>query len=146
MRILGAVLPLGVPVAFLYSAVPQVTDDTPRVMRYQRHRVVAAESLEIPVFLTSGGVDDEPAVAEAAAVDEEPAVEGPLTESLRLIGTVGGPPWRAVISAEQGGRGLATVGISDTLAGYTIVWINRDSVVLEKQERRIVLSLRESWQ
>ena len=59
-----------------------------------------------------------------------------------LVGIVGGPPWQAVFEADGGAEGSVVVSIGETVAGYRILKIDANHVVLQATDTTISIRLR----
>jgi hypothetical protein len=96
-------------------------------------------------------------LAAAASATARSALFGRLTQSsrtpgmpmrppvvagkLELRGVVGGPPWIAVIAGLPGVNGAASLRVGDSVAGYSVTNISRDSVKLRRASTRFTLGL-----
>lgn len=62
-----------------------------------------------------------------------PAPAAPLVR-IALQGTIGGPPWRAIISGVPGHEGTVMVSSGDTLGVVVIRRVNKDSVTVRVKD------------
>ena len=64
------------------------------------------------------------------------ATVAPVIPMLRIAlqGTIGGPPWHAIISGVPGHAGTIIVSSGDTLGGISIRKVNRDSVTIRVKD------------
>lgn len=60
---------------------------------------------------------------------------------IALQGTIGGPPWQAILSGIPGHDGTAVVHSGDTLGGITIRRVSRDSVVVRVKDSTWTVTL-----
>lgn len=60
----------------------------------------------------------------------------PPAPAIRIVlqGTIGGPPWHAIISGVPGHAGTIVVSSGDTLGGVTIRRVKRDSVTVRVKD------------
>lgn len=63
------------------------------------------------------------------------------TIHIALQGTIGGPPWQAILSGIPGHDGTAVVHGGDTLGGITIRRVSRDSVVVRVKDSTWTVTL-----
>lgn len=71
------------------------------------------------------------------------AAAAPMTPAIRIAlqGTIGGPPWHAIISGVPGHDGTIVVSAGDTLGGVLIRRINRDSVTVRVKDSTWTVTL-----
>lgn len=71
------------------------------------------------------------------------ATAAPVTPAIRIAlqGTIGGPPWHAIISGVPGHDGTIVVSAGDTLGGVTIRRVNRDSVTVRVKDSTWTVAL-----
>ena len=62
-----------------------------------------------------------------------PPPSGPPVR-IALQGTIGGPPWRAIVSGIPGHDGTIVVSSGDTLGGVTIRRVDRDGVTVRVKD------------
>jgi hypothetical protein len=60
---------------------------------------------------------------------------------IALQGTIGGPPWHAIISGVPGHEGTVVVSSGDTLGGISIRRVNRDSVTVRIKDSTWTVTL-----
>jgi len=67
----------------------------------------------------------------------------PAAPPVRLVlrGTIGGPPWRAVLSGVPGHGGTVIVGPGDTLGGVSVRMVTRSGATVRAQDSTWVLTL-----
>lgn len=65
---------------------------------------------------------------------------------LILKGTVGGPPWQAIMSGIPGKDGNVVLAQGDTVAGYKIKRIKRDTAIVQGDDSTMTLTVRQGWQ
>jgi hypothetical protein len=60
----------------------------------------------------------------------------PVIPAIRIAlqGTIGGPPWSAILSGIPGHEGTVVVSAGDTLGGVSIRRVNRDSVIVRVKD------------
>jgi len=78
------------------------------------------------------------------AVEEEPAPPPP-PPALTLLGTVGGPPWQALLSGIPGKSGTVVAQAGDLLGGVTVQAVSRDSAVVSWADTTWTLVVRRPW-
>jgi hypothetical protein len=90
------------------------------------------------VALLFGEGIEEPTTDQSTEAPPEPVPEASAFPSVRAIV---GPPWRVVLvqGGSTGEGRVATVG--DTLFGFTVVGVRRDSVVLQIAGRNVALAI-----
>lgn len=69
-----------------------------------------------------------------------PVVQQPAIQ-IALHGTIGGPPWRAIISGVPGHDGTIVVAPGDTLGGVTIKNVTRDGVTVRVRDSSWTVNL-----
>lgn len=67
----------------------------------------------------------------------------PTVSAIRIAlqGTIGGPPWRAIISGVPGHDGTIVVSAGDTLGGVTIRRVSRDSITVRVKDSTWAVTL-----
>lgn len=88
--------------------------------------------------------DRAPADNAAAAVGPPPSAEQVLLPGtqISLRGILGGPPWTAVLQGIPGTSNTAVMRLGDTLSGFTLARVRRDTVVVRGLGRVFTLTLR----
>jgi hypothetical protein len=79
--------------------------------------------------------------AVSTAIESEPS---PIRQ-LVLAGVAGGPPWVAVIDHVPGLPGSGVLHVGDTLAGFIVLRIAPDTLVLRHGDTTVVLTPRPTW-
>ena len=69
-----------------------------------------------------------------------PVPSGPPVR-IALQGTIGGPPWRAIVSGIPGHDGTIIVSSGDTLGGVTIRRVDRDGVTVRVKDSTWTVTL-----
>jgi hypothetical protein len=64
---------------------------------------------------------------------------------LQLTGILGGPPWQAVLNGFPGHDGSVVAREGQTVEGFVICRITRDTVVVEGVDTTYVLTVRRAW-
>lgn len=72
------------------------------------------------------------------AVPQAPAAP---TIHIALQGTIGGPPWQAILSGVPGHDGTTIVRSGDTLGGIAIRRVSRDSVIVRVKDSTWAVTL-----
>jgi hypothetical protein len=85
-------------------------------------------------------------VAFAAQGDGAPVAPRAPRPPLAMAGSVGGPPWSAILDGVPGHDGSLIVTAGDTVAGLRIKSVRRDSVVVQGADTTWRLGVRKSWQ
>lgn len=89
-----------------------------------------------------------------SAVPYKPGFEGappppppprPPRPNLALSGTIGGPPWAALIEGMPGREGSILVRQGDLLGDFRIALVTRDSVIVEGADTTWNLKLKRVW-
>ncbi len=70
-----------------------------------------------------------------------PSAQTTPTIRIALQGTIGGPPWHAIISGVPGHDGTIVVSAGDTLGGVAIRRVNRDSVTVRVKDSTWTVTL-----
>ncbi|SRR6185312_7105199 len=89
-------------------------------------------------------VDRKPAmVAFSIAASGVPAPPVPAAPIVRIVlhGTIGGPPWRAIISGIPGRDGTIVVSSGDTLGTVAIRSVNKDGVTVRVRDSTWTVTL-----
>lgn len=108
-----------------------------------------ATLVDIPEGPTTDSLDDASVLAtdanpfrwDRSAADPSAQAAGPLggtipgavsapAVQISLRGILGGPPWTAVLTGVPGAPGAVVLRVGDTIAGFSIVRIRRDTVVV----------------
>lgn len=85
------------------------------------------------------------AVAFVPQGEAAPAPPRPPRPSLAMTGSVGGPPWSAILEGVPGREGSVMVSAGDTIGGLRIRSVRRDSVVVQGADTTWRLGVRKSW-
>lgn len=72
-------------------------------------------------------------------------VTHPARPSLSLVGTLGGPPWQAVVDGIPAQPTGAVVREGQRLGELMVIRVSRDTVIIEGADTTWVLTLREPW-
>lgn len=72
-------------------------------------------------------------------------VSPPPRPVLVLAGTVGGPPWAALVEGIPGREGAVLVRAGDVLGTITVRTVKRDTVTIQAQDTVWRLSLKKPW-
>jgi hypothetical protein len=64
---------------------------------------------------------------------------------LVLAGTVGGPPWAALVEGIPGREGAVLVRAGDVLGTLTVRTVKRDTVTIQARDTVWRLSLKKPW-
>lgn len=75
-----------------------------------------------------------------------PAPQAPHRPELRLLGTIGGPPWQALLAGIPGRAGGTIVSQGQEIEGLRMRRITRDSLVVEGSDTTWRLGVRTLWQ
>lgn len=65
--------------------------------------------------------------------------------ALALAGTVGGPPWSALVEGVPGRDGAVLVRAGDVLGLLTVRTVKRDTVIVQARDTTWRLSLKKPW-
>ena len=82
----------------------------------------------------------------AATEAAPPPAPRPPRPTLAVAGIVGGPPWEAIITGIPGRSEAALVRRGDTLGGFHVRSITRDTVRISGMDTMWVMTIREAWQ
>lgn len=81
------------------------------------------------------------------AVESAPsAVARPPRPALAVSGIIGGPPWEALLEGVPGRQGSALVRRGDTLGGFRVRSISKDTVKVSGLDTTWTLTIRRAWQ
>lgn len=72
-------------------------------------------------------------------------VQPPPRPVLVLAGTVGGPPWAALVEGIPGREGAVLVRAGDVLGTLTVRTVKRDTVTIQARDTVWRLSLKKPW-
>lgn len=70
-----------------------------------------------------------------------PPVPAAAAIRIELQGTIGGPPWRGIISGVPGHDGTVVVSAGDTLGGVSIRRVKRDSITVRVKDSTWTVAL-----
>lgn len=69
----------------------------------------------------------------------------PAKPSLELAGILGGPPWQAVLLGLPGRKGSLVVRAGESVEGFAVVRVGRDTVVVRGADTTWILTVRGPW-
>lgn len=79
----------------------------------------------------------------APAPDSVPAVQRP---TLTLLGTIGGPPWQAIVAGFPGRAGSVVLRSGQDIDGFRVQSITRDGARITGMDTAWSLTVRRAWQ
>lgn len=86
--------------------------------------------------------DRRPSLVPFGTAPTEQSVVARYTARAPEVSGIVGPPWRAALEGVPGREGGVLVGVGDTLAGWRVVALRRDTIVIQAKDTTWRLAVR----